>query len=147
MNSLYFQLYSFIVQELQQHDAGTANLNPKTDTDDGTTIIGSHRTRALVWIPLYVFKDDITFRETDIPKDNFTKPLQTKKFLIVADLNLLSRLTSTDQYERDRRVTNLYYNNSDTIATFIDTKLDRDNLMNINQNYGFGWFVDVRANY
>ena len=147
LNTVYFQLYFFIIQELQQHDVDTANLNQNPGAEDGTTIIGSHRTRALVWIPLYVLKDDITFRETDIPKDNFTKPLETKKFLIVADSNLLSRLTSTDQYERDRRITNLYYNNSDTIATFIDKKLDRDNLMNINQNYGFGWFVDVRANY
>jgi len=109
--------------------------------------VGSHRTRALVWIPLYVFNDNITFRETDIPKDNFTKPLQTNKFLIVADSNLLSRLTNTDQNERDRRVTNLYYNNSNTIATFINKNLDKNKLFNLDQNYGFGWFVDVRANY
>jgi hypothetical protein len=121
--------------------------NQNLKHEDGTTIIGSHRTRALVWIPLYVFKDNITFRETDIPYDNFTKPLQTKKFLIVADSNLISRFTDTDQYERDRRVTKLYYNNSNTIATFIDKNLDKNDLMNINQNYGFGWFVDVRANY
>jgi len=145
LNALYFQLYLFMIQELEHHNAG--NGKESSSHVDGTTIIGSHRTRALVWIPLYVFKDKITFRETDIPKDNFTAPLKTKKFLIVADSNLLSRLTGTDQYERDARVTRLYYNKSDTIATFIDKDYGKNNLMNIDQNYGFGWFVDVRSNY
>ncbi len=63
-------------------------------SNQGTTIIGSHRTRALIWIPKYVFNDDVTFRDTDIPNDNFTKPVQTKKFLIVADSHLLPRLNS-----------------------------------------------------
>jgi hypothetical protein len=145
LNILYFQVYLFVVQELQEHNTSTANQN--FDHDDGTTIVGSHRTRALVWIPLYVFNDNITFRETDIPKDNFTKPLQTNKFLIVADSNLLHRLTTTDQSERDRRITNLYYNNSNTIATFFDKNLDKNKLFSLDQNYGLGWFVDVRANY
>ncbi|HKQ22002.1 MAG TPA: glycosyltransferase family 39 protein [Nitrososphaeraceae archaeon] len=146
LNTMYFQVYYFMVQELQPHE-NTVAASLKTNFDEGTTIIGSHRTRALVWIPMYVFKDDVNFRETDIPKDNFTKPLQTKKFIIVADSDLIPRLTSSDQYERDRRVTLLYYNNSNTIATFIEEKLDKGELMNIHQNYGLGWFVDVRTNY
>ena len=71
---------------------------------------------------------------------------EPKKFVLIADSNLLSRLTSTDQNERDRRLTELYYNNSDTIATFIDKVSNRYDFMNIESNYGFGWFVDVRAN-
>ena len=122
------------------------NLDNHQDNSEGTTIIGSHRTRALIWIPMYIFKDNVTFRETDIPNDNFTEPVRTKKFVLIADSNLLSRLTSTDQNERDRRLTELYYNNSDTIATFIDKVSNRFDFMNIESNYGFGWFVDVRAN-
>jgi hypothetical protein len=95
---------------------------------------------------MYIFKDNIIFRETDIPNDNFTEPVRTKKFVLIADSNLLSRLTSTDQNERDRRVTELYYNTSETIATFIDKVSNRYDFMNIESNYGFGRFVDVRAN-
>jgi hypothetical protein len=145
LNTLYFQLYLFIIEELEHNNGSNGKESPRHD--DGITIIGSHRTRALIWIPIYVFKDNITFRETDIPKDNFTAPLKTKKFLIVADSNLLSRLTGSDQYIRDATVTRLYYNKSDTIATFIDKDYAKNNLMNIDQNYGFGWFVDVRSNY
>jgi hypothetical protein len=144
LNTSYFDLYSFIVSELthNSHDNKSNQSN-----SDATTMIGSHRTRALMWIPLYVFQDNVTFRETDIPNDNFTEPVRTKKFLLVADTNLLSRLTSTDQYYRDKRVTDLYYNTSATIATFIDKQYKRLHFMTIEGNYGFGVFVDVRANY
>jgi len=143
LNTSYFELYSFIVKELAHPDDSLNNQ----DNSDGTTMIGSHRTRALMWIPLYVFQDNVTFRETDIPNDNFTQPVTTKKFLLVADSHLLGRLTSTDQYYRDKRVTDLYYNTSTTIATFIDKQNKRYPFMNIDGNYGFGVFVDVRANY
>jgi hypothetical protein len=143
LNASYFELYSFVVRELAYHDASLNNQ----DNSDGTTMIGSHRTRALTWIPLYIFQENVTFRETDIPNDNFTEPVRTKKFLIVADSHLLGRLTSTDQYYRDERVTDLYYNTSTTIATFIDKENRRYPFMNIDGNYGFGVFVDVRANY
>ena len=142
LNTSYFQLNLFMVRELEHHDSNLQNQG----NSDSTTIIGSHRTRALMWIPMYIFKDNVTFRETDIPNDNFTEPVRTKKFVLIADSNLLSRLTSTDQNERDRRLTELYYNNSDTIATFIDKVSNRYDFMNIESNYGFGWFVDVRAN-
>ena len=148
LNILYLELYLFIVEELQQDNTDNTSTHIQNPDDDGgTTMIGSHRTRALVWIPLFVFKDDITFRETDIPKDNFTRPLETKKFIIVADSGLISRLITIDQYERDRRVTQLYYNNSNTIATFIEKNIEKNYFFKIDQNYGFGWFVNVRANY
>ena len=142
LNTSYFDLYLFIVRELGHHDVSLKNQ----ENNDGTTMIGSHRTRALMWIPLYIFRDNVTFRETDIPNDNFTEPISTKKFLLVADSGLLSRLTSTDQYYRDKRVTDLYYDSSNTIATFINKVSDKYDFMNIDGNYGFGWFVDVRAN-
>jgi len=142
LNTTYFQLNLFMVRELAHPDSNS----PNQGNSDSTTVIGSHRTRALMWIPMYIFKDNVIFRETDIPNDNFTRPVLTKKFDFIADSNLLSRLTSTDQNERDRRLTELYYNNSDTIATFIDKVSNRYDFMNIESNYGFGWFVDVRAN-
>jgi Dolichyl-phosphate-mannose-protein mannosyltransferase len=144
LNTSYFQLYLFVIQELEDRDT---KLDNHQNNSDGTTIIGSHRTRALVWIPMYIFKDNIMFRETDIPNDNFTAPVRTKNFLLIADSNLLNRLTSVEQYYRDRLVTVLYYNKSETIATFIDKESNRFNFMSIEGNYGFGRFVDVRANY
>jgi Dolichyl-phosphate-mannose-protein mannosyltransferase len=142
LNTSYFQLNLFMVRELEHHGS---NLQNQANSDS-TTIIGSHRTRVLMWIPMYIFNDNVIFRETDIPNDNFTEPVRTKKFVLIADSNLLSRLTSTDQNERDRRVTELYYNTSETIATFIDKVSNRYDFMNIESNYGFGRFVDVRAN-
>ena len=97
----------FVVRVLEHHDT---NLHHHQGNSEGTTVIGSHRTRALIWIPMYIFKDNVTFRETDIPNDNFTAPVRTKSFLLIADSNLLSRLTSVEQYYRDTRVTKLYYN-------------------------------------
>jgi hypothetical protein len=111
-------------------------------------LIGSHRIRALFWIPKYVFNYDVTFRDTDLPNDNFTKPIQTKKFLLVADGNLLTRLTEIKQYQKYAHISQLYYNKSETIATFIDEKaINKDNLLNLRENHGLGPFVEVKSNY
>ena len=50
----------------------------------------------------------------------------------------------SEEDERHRRVTQLYYNNSIAIATFIEKNLDKNYFFKIYQNYGFGRFVDVR---
>ena len=143
VNNSYIELYLFTVLELGDHMADTNQQHE----NQYTTMIGSHRTRALVWIPMYIFNDKVIFRETDIPGDNFTKPVETKKFLIFADSHLFPRLTSTEQSDKDMRITKLYYNNSDAIATFIDEESDRYIFMNIGENHAFGQFVEVRANY
>jgi hypothetical protein len=101
----------------------------------------------LTWIPKYVFNNQVIFRDTDIPNDNFSESIQTKKILLVADSNLLERLTSTLQDESDKRITKLYYNSSETIATFIDKESSRHRFMNILLNFGFGEFTEVRGNY
>jgi hypothetical protein len=142
LNSTYNEVYFLVAQELQHNNATTENQR------DGTTLIGSHRTRALIWIPKYVFNNDVTFRDTDIPNDNFTKPIQTKKILLVADSNLLSRFTAVKQYEKFKRIAQLYYNTSEIIATFIDKEASsKYNVLNVRENHGFGPFVEVRANY
>ena len=142
LNHSYIDLYQFIAQELNHHKATN-----QSHANEGITMIGSHRVRALVWIPKYVFNDVVTFRETDIPRDNFTKTLDTEKFLIVADSNLFSRLNNNIQDIRDTTITKLLYNTSEVIATFIDNQSSKFAFMDIGENYGFGRFIEVKANY
>lgn len=143
LNTTYNEVNLFVTRELHQNDEKTDNQADKY----GTTLIGSHRTRALIWIPKYVFNDDVTFRDTDLPNDNFTKPAQTKKFLLVADSNSLSKFAQIKQDEKYSRITLLYYNTSHTIATFIDQASNKNNLLNLEENHGFGQFIEIKANY
>jgi Dolichyl-phosphate-mannose-protein mannosyltransferase len=138
LNDSYLELYSFTVSELQE--------NAKVDSP--ITVIGSHRIRALMWIPSYVFdNNNVIFRDIDDPNDNFKKLVKTKKFLLVADSDLLSRLFDKEQNDKEKRIIKLYYNASDTIATFIDRESDRYDFMSMAEHYAFGRFVEVRANY
>lgn len=143
LNKTYNEVYLLVTRELHQNNEKTDNK----DDQNGTTLIGSHRTRALIWIPKYVFNDDVTFRDTDLPNDNFTKPVQTKKFLIVADSNLLNEFGQIKQDVKYNRITLLYYNTSHTIATFIDQQIKKNNLLGLRENSGFGQFIEVKANY
>jgi len=146
LNASYNEVYLFVTQELKQNQVKDNHQNDNYDY--GTTLIGSHRIRALFWIPKYVFNYNVTFRDTDLPNDNFTKPIETKKFLLVADGNLLTRLTELIQHPKYAHISQLYYNNSETIATFIDKEArDKYNLLNIRENHGFGPFVEVKSNY
>ena len=168
LNSVYFNVYLLVVREIGSHDKGVSHQDPiNVNSDfashgkveigvdgeggeDGLTLIGSHRTRALVWIPKYVFNSDFVFRDTDLPKDNFTKPIQTNNFILVADSNLFTRLTGAEyiiKYPRERTITSLYYNTSDTIATFINKANDKYDFLNLRENHGFGSFIEIRANY
>jgi hypothetical protein len=51
-----------------------------------------------MWIPKYVFNNDFFFRDNDIPGENFTKPIPTKKFILVVDSHLLSRVNMRTTY-------------------------------------------------
>ena len=144
LNGTYITLYSYVAKELQR-----GGEKSDKQIDDDITLIGSHRTRALMWIPKYVFNSNFTFRDTDIPNDNFTRPLQSSHFILVADQNLFKRLTDTDyvqKYERERNIASLYYNSSETIATFNDPESQRYDFANLGENYGFGRFIEVRKN-
>lgn len=146
LNTAYNEVYIFVTRALQQNQV-KIDLH-EGDNDNGNTLIGSHRARALFWIPKYVFNIDVSFRDTDLPNDNFTKPLQTKKFLLVADGNLLNRLTEPKQHPKYAHISQLYYNKYDTIATFIDMESsNKFNLLNIRENHGFGPFVEIKSNY
>jgi hypothetical protein len=143
LNKSYTEVYLFVTKELEHNKVSVSDQND----DSGTTLIGSHRTRAFLWMTKYVFHDNITFRDTDLPHDNFTNPLHTKKYIIVADSNLLARLTEVKQFPKYALISKLYYDPSQTIATFIDETSNKDNFFNLRENYGFGPFVEVRANY
>jgi 4-amino-4-deoxy-L-arabinose transferase-like glycosyltransferase len=138
LNYSYLELYSFNV----------SNLEENAKIDSAVTVIGSHRTRALMWIPNYVFDNsNVIFRDADDPNHDFKKLEQTKKFLLVVDSDLQARLKSKLQNDKETRIANLYYNSTETKATFIDKESDRYNFMNMAENYGFGRFVEVRTNY
>jgi hypothetical protein len=138
LNNSYLELYSFNVSTLEE--------NAKIDS--AIIVIGSQRIKALMWIPNYVFNNsNVIFRDTDNPNDDFKKRVQTKKFLLVADSDLLSRLKSKLQNDKEMRIAKFYYNSSEIKATFIDRESDRYNFMNMTENYDLGRFVEVRANY
>jgi hypothetical protein len=152
LNSSYFELYSFTTSEM-------AN-SIKENSSEQLTLIATHRARALVWIPQYVFGiDNVVFRDTDVditdPQsgmwiDPFTKPIETKKIIFILDSHLRNRLVpSSDSYyvsDKDRRI-GFYYYNADTIATFVNQRSDDYPVMTIEENYGFGRSAEVRANY
>jgi hypothetical protein len=55
------------------------------------TMIGSHRVRALTWIPQYVFNYPVIFRDIDNPFDGFAMSITTKDVMFIADVDLRSR--------------------------------------------------------
>jgi dolichyl-phosphate-mannose-protein mannosyltransferase len=145
LNTTYTSIYLIVTQELDHKDAITDH--EREGDKIGTTLIGGHRIRALVWIPKYVFDNAVTFRDTDLPNDNFTKPIQSAKFLVVADSNLLAKFAQINPQVKYSTIASLYYNTSQTIATFIDEEEFKNNLLNIRENHGFGPFIEIRANY
>jgi hypothetical protein len=144
LNSQFIQISSFINQELFRSSGN------QQEDNEPITIVGSHRTRALTWIPKYIFGSNVFFRDTDIPGENFTKPIPTERFILVADSILSPRLNDENHLlgsSGDRRVAMLYHNASETIATYLDTEKVRYDFMTILQNYGLGQFVEIKANY
>jgi hypothetical protein len=138
LNSSYFELYSFVTNEIAD------SIEEKSNTL--LTMIGTHRTRALLWIPQYVFGiGNVAFRDTDGP-DPFTKPIESKKIIFILDPQLRSRLIPPSDIEKDRRI-GFYYYNAETIATFVNKVSDDYPVMTIDENYGLGRFAEVRANY
>jgi hypothetical protein len=143
-NSSYIELYAYIASEIRT----------KVDQDgknnkDSVSVIGPHRSRVLLWIPMYVSDiKNVTFIDTDIPTEVRLAPITTKNILIIVDNNLRNRLIPYDSVgnEKDRQLSWLYHN-THTRATFINKESDRWKYMTIGENYGLGRFVEVRANY
>jgi hypothetical protein len=145
LNSSYFELYSYISQNLQSN----SKANTNDDNNDGITVIGSHRVKAILWIPAYVFNNNnIFFRDTDIGLQSTIPPIETKKVLLIVDNNLRHRLVPFENIgnEKDKQISSIY-NNAQTSATFINQEYKRYSYMTMKDNYGLGSFVEVRSNY
>ncbi len=145
LNSSYLQLYSYISQELQSNSKADTNVG----NYDGTTVIGSHRVKALLWIPVYIFNNnDISFRDTDIGLQPTIPRIETEKVVLIVDNNLRDRLIPFQNVgnEKDKQIS-LFYQNAQTIATFINTDYKRYSFMTMKDNYGLGSFVEIRSNY
>lgn len=145
LNSSYFEIYAFLVKEIE--DNAKANSNIEYD-DEVLNLIGSHRTKALTWIPQYVLDINLSFRDTNNPKDNFTTPMKVSdRLLLIADSDLRSKLVSYPYgNEKDTRIGDIYYG-TDTIATFINMKYDTYDFINTQANHGLGRFIEVKSNY
>ena len=148
LNSSYFELYSYISQDLQSNSK--ADTNDGNNKNDGITVIGTHRVKALLWVPVYVFNNNnnIFFRDTDIGLQATLPPIETKKVLLIVDNNLRDRLVPFENIgnEKDKQISS-FYQNAQTIATFINKEYKRYPYMTMKDNHGLGSFVEVRSNY
>jgi Dolichyl-phosphate-mannose-protein mannosyltransferase len=148
LNSSYFQLYSYVVGEVQ--DLST-NYN-YSSSNDPVTIVGGHRVKALTWIPQYVFNYPIFFRDIDNPFDRFASPINTKDIIFVADGGLRARFYpliygDNSMDAKTREVSEIYYN-ATTVATFKDrTRVNQYPAVNVEENHGLGHFVEVREKH
>jgi 4-amino-4-deoxy-L-arabinose transferase-like glycosyltransferase len=146
LNSSYFELYSYISQDLQSNSKADTNYG---NNNDGITVIGSHRVKAILWIPAYVFNNNnIFFRDTDIGLQPTIPPIETKKVLLIVDNNLRDRLLPFENIgnEKDKQISSIYHN-AQTSATFINKEYKKYSYMTMKDNYGLGSFVEVRSNY
>jgi 4-amino-4-deoxy-L-arabinose transferase-like glycosyltransferase len=149
LNSSYFELYSYISQDLQSNSKADTNDGNNNNNNDGITVIGTHRVKALLWVPVYVFNNNnIFFRDTDIGLQATLPPIETKKVLLIVDNNLRDRLVPFENIgnEKDKQISS-FYQNAQTIATFINKEYKRYPYMTMKDNYGLGSFVELRSNY
>jgi hypothetical protein len=148
LNSSYFELYSYISQDLQSNSKADTN-DGNNNNNDGITVIGTHRVKALLWVPVYVFNNNnIFFRDTDIGLQATLPPIETKKVVLIVDNNLRDRLIPFENIgsEKDKQISS-FYQNAQTSATFINKEYKRYSYMTMKDNYGLGSFVEVRSNY
>lgn len=144
LNASYFELYAYISREIY--------ATTQDDRENGTnsvSIIGPHRTRVLLWIPMYVNNNsNVQFIDTDIPTQVRIDQVTTSNILIIVDNNLRNRLIPYEDVgnEKDRQLSWLYHN-ANTKATFVNKESNVWNYMTISENYGLGSFVEVKANY
>jgi hypothetical protein len=145
LNSSYFELYAYTASEIHMITEQTNN----NSSNDSVSIIGPHRVRVLLWIPMYVFHNgNVIFIDTDIPTETSLAPITSKNILIIVDNNLRNRLIPYDDIgnEKDRQVSWLYHN-AHTKATFLNKESNLWRHMTISENYGLGTFVELRSNY
>jgi hypothetical protein len=140
--SSYFELYSFIVQQLTENDQDKESFDGKP----GTTIIGHRWTWAFTWIPRYIFHDRISFVHF-----NSSERPETERFLLIVD-NYVKRHLSDKNSESIKMVQALY-NDSHAIKTFEDKTIipyskDIYPFTSMSENRGIGRYspVEIRTN-
>jgi hypothetical protein len=137
--SSYFELYSFIVRQLEI-DKSSFDGNPST------TIVGHRWTWAFTWIPKYVYNDKISFVHF-----NASQPIKTENFLLIID-NYVKRQLS-DSNPEVITVGQTLYKNSYPLKTFKDeTIVPYDEEVypytSMSENRGIGRYspVEIRMN-
>ncbi|NOJ29677.1 MAG: hypothetical protein DA328_05860 [Nitrososphaeraceae archaeon] len=148
LNSAYFELYSFINQQLMENTK-SYNSSHENKVDDEIAVVGTHRVKALLWIPEHVFDNDkIVWRDTDIGAQKLLPPIENKKIIIIVDPNLRNRIIpyETIGNDKDKQISWIY-RNADAIATFINRENNKYEYMGMQENYVLGTFVEVRSNY
>jgi hypothetical protein len=140
--SSYFELYSFIIQQLTENDQSKESFDGK----DETTIVGHRWTWAFTWIPRYIFDDRISFVHF-----NSSEQVRTERFLFIVD-NYVKRHLSDENLE-DITMVQTLYNNSHAIKTFKDKTVipyDKDTYpyTSMSENRGIGRYspVEIRTN-
>ena len=99
VTSNYFQVYSFIVQYLINHEGEDNikhrddNTNTKIDYEE-VTFMGRHWTRGFLWIPIYVYDRNLDFRGISEVQD-IPLPKTMDRFLIIMDPALRRSLSET----------------------------------------------------
>jgi hypothetical protein len=150
VTSNYFKLYASVVQYLINEKATDHNNNNNVnDNNNVITMIGSHWTRGLYWIPKYVYNINLDFKKVDKVND-ISLSVKGEKAIIIVD-NTLERSLSDYNNETSngrRQQLNLYYNTI-PIATFIDKSthydLDKYPYASMSENRDTKW-IEIRAN-
>jgi hypothetical protein len=137
--SSYFELYSFIIREIENNQ-GQFEGNPNI------TIVGHRWTWAFTWIPKYIYNDPISFVHF-----NSSEPIGTEKFLLIVDNYVKEKLSNSNPEVTD--VAQTLYNNSYPLKTFKDETTvpyaaDIYPYTSMSENRGIGRYspVEIRTN-
>jgi Ca2+/Na+ antiporter len=147
VTSFYFEVYSFILQDLLNYKDNDNNVN----NNDKVTMIGRHWTRSFYWIPKYVFDKDLDFNETDTIGRNLGSLITKEKILFIVDNNIIRAISTEDPPDERSRLLQILYYNTVPILMLEDKKIasyDIDNYpyASMTANRDRNW-VEIRVNY
>jgi hypothetical protein len=139
--SSYFELYSFVTQQLTKNDQSKESFDGK----DENTIVGHRWTWAFTWIPKYILNDRVSFVHF-----NSSEPIGTKEFLLIVDSWVKRHLSDEDS---EGKMIQTLYNNSHAIKTFRDKTIipygnDTYPYTSMSENRGIGRYspIEIRTN-
>jgi hypothetical protein len=139
--SSYFELYSFVTQQLTGNDQSKESF----DRNDETTIVGHRWTWAFTWIPKYILNDRVSFVHF-----NSSESIGTKEFLLIVDSWVKRHLSDENS---EGKMLQTLYNNSHAIKTFRDKTIipygnDTYPYTSMSENRGIGRYspIEIRTN-